>query len=182
MKTRIKSRQSLPSCAMLFALCGSAAAQQPAKVAADRISNGRLLYPISARTDVFHQGLRDLGYIEGKNIVIEWRFAEGKLDRLSALAAELARLKSMRSSPAVRKRRAPLRRQLLRFPSYHDRIPILWETVLSPALRGPAGILLGCQSFPELSGKRLELLKEIVPRFPMWPFFGIQPIQATSKR
>src|SRR6476661_987483 len=49
--------------------------------------------PLSARTEAFRQGLRDLGYVEGKNIVIEWRSWEGKLDRQRAFAAELVRLK-----------------------------------------------------------------------------------------
>src|SRR5262245_58564558 len=48
---------------------------------------------MSARIETFRQGLRELGYIEGKNIVIEWRYAEGKLDRLPALVVELMRLK-----------------------------------------------------------------------------------------
>src|SRR3990172_3361560 len=70
-----------------------AQAQQPAKIR--RIGYLILgpLFPISDRTEAFRQGLRALGYVEGKNIVIEWRSAERKLDRLPTLAAELVRLK-----------------------------------------------------------------------------------------
>jgi putative tryptophan/tyrosine transport system substrate-binding protein len=80
--------------AILLALCLPASAQQPTK--GPRI--GYLTADSrSARADVraaaFRQGLRELGYVEGKNLVIEWRSAEGKLDRLPALAAELVRLK-----------------------------------------------------------------------------------------
>ena len=83
----------LTLCAMLLALCSSAQAQQPTKV--PRIG---YLSPTSpsvspARIEAFRQGLRELGYVEGKNIVIEYRYAEGKFDRLPALAAELVRLK-----------------------------------------------------------------------------------------
>src|SRR5438093_713565 len=67
-------------------------AQQPGKV--PRIGYLGLNSPSvnSARIEAFRQGLRELGYVEGKNIVIEWRHHEGKLDRLPALAAELVRL------------------------------------------------------------------------------------------
>ena len=78
---------------MLLALGGTAQAQQPGKI--PRI--GFLIASSSsanpARIAAFQHGLRELGYVEGKNIVIEWRSAEEKLDRLSALAAELVRLK-----------------------------------------------------------------------------------------
>ena len=79
--------------AMLFALCSSAEAQQPTKVPRIGYLTGASLSAIAARIEAFRQGLRELGYVEGKNIVIEWRSAEGKLDRLPALAAELVRLK-----------------------------------------------------------------------------------------
>jgi putative ABC transport system substrate-binding protein len=77
---------------VLFALCGPASAQQATKVS--RIGFLATVSPstISERVEAFRQGLRELGYVEGKNIVIEWRYAEGKADRLSGLAAELVRL------------------------------------------------------------------------------------------
>jgi len=80
-------------CGVLIALCGSAEAQQPKKV--PRIGFLSAVSPstISARLDAFRQELRELGFVEGKNIVIEWRSAEGKSDRLPGLAAELVRLK-----------------------------------------------------------------------------------------
>ena len=77
-------------CAMLFALCGPASAQQPTKVPRIGYLGGTSL---PARTAAFQQGLRELGYVEGKNIAIEYRYAEGKFDRYPALAAELVRLK-----------------------------------------------------------------------------------------
>jgi putative tryptophan/tyrosine transport system substrate-binding protein len=83
----------LALCAMLFALCFFAEAQQPKKV--PRI--GFLIAPsrsfFSSRADGFRQGLHNLGYVEGKNIVIEYRYAEGKFDPLPELAAELVSLK-----------------------------------------------------------------------------------------
>src|SRR5499426_3425908 len=83
----------LTLCAMLFALCVSAEAQQPKK--APRIGYLSATSPSvnPTRIEAFRQGLRELGYVEGKNIVIEWRYAEGKLDRLPGLVVELIRLK-----------------------------------------------------------------------------------------
>jgi putative tryptophan/tyrosine transport system substrate-binding protein len=80
-------------CALLFALGLPAGAQQPNKTPRIGYLSSTSASGTASRIKAFHQGLRELGYIEGKNIVIEWRFAEGKLDRLPALAAELVRLK-----------------------------------------------------------------------------------------
>src|SRR4029434_4782975 len=90
MKTKITV---LTLCAILFALNYSASAQQTAKL--PRIGHLIVASPSasSARFEAFRQGLRELGYVEAKNIVIEWRSAEEKLDRLPALVADLVRLK-----------------------------------------------------------------------------------------
>jgi putative ABC transport system substrate-binding protein len=98
-----KTVMRLTLCAMLLALCAFAEAQQPKKV--PRIGFLAANFPSTnlARIEAFQQGLRDLGYVEGKSIVIEWRYAEGKLDRLPALAAELVRLNELyRLVPARR--------------------------------------------------------------------------------
>src|SRR5262245_3473081 len=79
--------------AMLFTLCHSVEAQQPTKVSRIGYLTGPTTDGQLDRIEAFRQGLRELGYVEGKDIVIEWRSAEGKLDRLPARAAELVRLK-----------------------------------------------------------------------------------------
>ena len=73
--------------AMLLALSFSASAQQSTKVPQIGYLGGVSLSANTARHESFRQGLRELGYVEGKNIVIDWRSADGKLDRLPALAA-----------------------------------------------------------------------------------------------
>ena len=75
---------SLALCALLLALCASAHAQQPTKVLRIGYLSANSRSAVSTRTDAFRQGLRELGYVEGKNIVIEWRYAEGKPNRLPA--------------------------------------------------------------------------------------------------
>ena len=121
---------------------------------------------LSARTEAFRQGLRELGYVEGKNIVIEWRYAEGKLDRLRELAAELVRLKvDVIVTAAPSSTRAA--------KEATSTIPILMggiggdpvEAGFVASLARPGGNVTGLTALAEeLSGKQLELLKEIVPR------------------
>src|SRR5215510_5626986 len=81
----------LSLCAMLFALGVSAQAQQPAKIPRVAYLSNARFSEIPYRVEGFRQGLRELGYIEGKNIVVEWR--EGTNDQVPALVAELIRLK-----------------------------------------------------------------------------------------
>ena len=78
---------------MLLAVGVTAQAQQPKKIPRVGFLSATSPSTIAARIEAFRQGLRELGYVEGKNIVVEYRYAEGKLDRLSELAAELVRLK-----------------------------------------------------------------------------------------
>jgi putative tryptophan/tyrosine transport system substrate-binding protein len=150
--------------AMLLALGLPASAQPQAKV--PRI--GYLTPSISANRslrEAFRQGLRDLGYVEGKNIVIEWRANEGKLDRNPALAAELVRLKvdlivaiGSGEIRAAKEATATIPIVMVRGGD-----PVGSGYVAS--LAQPGGNITGLALLrPELSGKRLELLKEIVPK------------------
>ena len=79
-------------CAMLFALCPSAPAQQPKKIPRIGVLGATSPATIASRLEAFRQGLREVGYVEGKNILIGYRYADGKLDRVPALAAEMVRL------------------------------------------------------------------------------------------
>jgi len=79
--------------AVLLAVGVTADAQQPTKIPRIGFLIGTSPTANAARVEAFRQGLRELGYVEWKTIVIEWRYAEGKLDRFPALAAELVRLK-----------------------------------------------------------------------------------------
>ena len=95
-RRRIQNRKwvGIVALAVILAMCGARAeAQQPTKIPRIGILIAPPRPPISARVEAFRQRLRELGYVEGKNIVIEYRYAEGKLERLSDLAAELVRLK-----------------------------------------------------------------------------------------
>ena len=178
-----KSVLCVALCALLFALCLSAEAQQPKKI--PRI--GYLgVNPRSvnlARIEAFQQGLRELGYSEGKNIVIEWRSAEGKVDRLPALASELVRLKVdiIVTNGPISTRSAKQATATIPIVMTFDDDPVGNGFVDSHAR--PGGNITGLSTLsPEISGKQLELLKEVVPRLSRVAVFGssIQPGNAQS--
>jgi putative ABC transport system substrate-binding protein len=156
---------SFALCAMLLALCASAEAQQPARIPRIGFLFGSSLSANSARHEAFRQGLRELGYVEGKNIVIDWRSAEEKLDRLPALAADLVYLKvdiivTGGSSPT---RAAKEATTTIPIVMAQDADPVGSGFVAS--LARPGGNITGLSTLaPELSGKRLEILKEVVPK------------------
>jgi len=101
---------------VLLTTAPPAKAQQPAKIPRIGYLTAGSLSAESARIKAFRQGLREFGYVERKNIVIEWRSAEGKLDRLPALAAELVRLRVEVIVTAGPIQLVPPRKQLSRFP------------------------------------------------------------------
>src|SRR6266545_5068798 len=142
-----------------------ALAQQPKKVARIGFLAAVSHSANSARFEAFRQGLRELGYVEDKNIVIEWRYAEGKLDRLPALAAELVRLKVdvIVSGGSTATRPAKEATNTTPIVMAQDTDPVGSGFVAS--LARPGGNITGLATLaPELSGKQLELMKEIVPR------------------
>jgi putative tryptophan/tyrosine transport system substrate-binding protein len=156
---------SVALCAMLFALCFPAHAQQLGKV--PRIGYLIATSPsvIPARIEAFRQGLSELGYVEGKNIVIDYRYAEGKLDRLPELAAELVGLKVdviVTAGPTDTKTAKEATRTIPIVMTW-DYDPVASGFVTS--LARPGGNITGLSMLaPELSGKQLELLKETVPK------------------
>jgi ABC-type uncharacterized transport system substrate-binding protein len=154
----------LALCALLFALCFSAAAQQPTKIPQIGYLTGAHLSAITNRTDAFRRGLRELGYVEGKNIVIEWRSAEGKFDLLPVLAAELVRLKVDVIVTGGEAATRPAKEATATIPIVmtQDDDPV--GTGFVASLARPAGNITGLSTLaPERSAKRLELLKEMIP-------------------
>jgi putative ABC transport system substrate-binding protein len=151
--------------AMLFALCLSAQAQQSKKIARIGFLSATSASSQSLRVEAFRQGLRELGYVEGKNIVIEWRFAEGKADRLRELVAELVRLKVdviVTGGPPPT-RAAKQATSTIPIVMAFDDDPV--GSGFAASLARPGGNITGLSTyFPEISGKQLELLKEIIPK------------------
>ena len=167
---------------VVFGFCAAAGAQQPGKVPQIGFLMGTFPSANTARIEALRQGLRELGYMEGKNIVIEYRWAEGKFDRLPDLAAELVRLKVdviVTSGPAT----------TLPAKAATKTIPIVMGFDNDPVGNGfvanlarPGGNITGLSNLaPDISGKQLELLKEIVPRLSRVAAFGNSNEPANSR-
>jgi len=151
--------------AVLLALSFSSEAQQPGKIPrVGYVAAGGDPDNPGSLVEAFRQGLRELGYIEGKNILVEFRYGEGKRDHILSLVAELVQLRVdvlvVTSLTSIRAAKQATKT-----------IPIVMVTVQDPvdtgiveSLARPGGNITGVTTLArELSGKRLELLKEVVP-------------------
>jgi len=150
-------------CLMAALSAHSAEAQRPNRIA--RLGILRTGAPPDPLIDAFRQGLRELGYIEGKNVIVEYRWAEGKNERLAELATELVRIKVdviIAAGPGP----------ILAAKQATNKIPIVMPVVINPVGSGlvqrlahPGGNLTGLTSqTDELLGKWMELIKEILPK------------------
>jgi len=133
------------------------------------------------RLDAFRQSLRELGYVEGKNIIIEYRYADGKSERLTELAEELVRLKlDILVVPNDTTARAAKKST--------ETIPVVMASSGNPigtgviaSLARPGGNITGLTSYTaELLGKRLQLLKEVLPKVSRFAFLNDATREATS--
>ena len=171
--------------AILLVLINVAEAQQPERIPHIGFLGVNSPSTISARIDAFRQGLRELGYVEGKAIVIEYRWAEGDFDRLPSLAGELVRLKVdiiVTVGPADT-RAAEKATSTIPIVMGYDNDPVASRFVKT--LARPGRNITGLSTLsPELTGKRLELLKEVVPKLSRVAILGssTQPGNAQSLR
>ena len=167
---------------VLLATASLAEAQQPTKVSRIGYLAGTVPDAQRPRIEAFRQALRELGYVEGKNVVIESRYAEGKLDRRRALVTDLVRLKVdviLTAGPG----------DTLAAKGATNTIPIVMAQDPDPvgsgfvaSLARPGGNITGLSTLaPEISGKRLELLKEIVPRLFRVAVFGTSTNPGTTQ-
>jgi putative tryptophan/tyrosine transport system substrate-binding protein len=117
------------------------------------------------RLDSFRQGLRALGHVEGQNIIIEYRFTDGKFDRLPELAAELVRLKVDLLIANTTNAAVAAKTVTREIPIFFIGVSAPVEAGLIDSLPRPGGNITGLTNIaPALAGKRLELLKETVPK------------------
>lgn len=139
-------------------------AQQASKVPRIGVLWGYSPSDVSRFAESFREGLRRVGYVEGRNIALEERWSEGRSDRLPSLAAELVRLNVdiivAASTPAGRAAQEATRTIPIVLTLVTDPV----EAGLAASLAGPGGNVTGMSLMtPELSGKRLALLKEVIP-------------------
>jgi putative ABC transport system substrate-binding protein len=167
-KSAIQNRKLVGLSVITFVLvvCAAAAeAQQTKKVPRIGFLSTNSPSDISARVEGFRQGLREIGYVEGQNIAVEYRWAEGKVDRLPKLAAELVSHKVeiivTHGEAAIR----ALKQATKTIPIVVGVTGDLVVTGHAASLARPGGNITGfVDTSPDLSGKRLELLKEILPK------------------
>jgi ABC-type uncharacterized transport system substrate-binding protein len=160
---------------VLFALSVRVEAQQLGKIprigflAISSVSNSET----ALRHDAFRQGLHDLGYVEGKNINIEYRYADGKLERLPELAEELVRLKVDLLVAANATAAQAAKKSSTTIPVVMVVAGDPFGTGLVASLARPGGNVTGLYQYsPELVGKRLELLKEVLPKVTRFAFLN----------
>src|SRR5262249_51901921 len=149
---------------VLLISASSAHAQQSVKIARIGYLGAASSTPNLARVQAFRQGLREIGYIEGKDIIVEYRYADQNSDRLPALVSELVGLKVGIIVSGGSSVTRPAREATASIPIVmtNDSDPVGDGFVAS--LARPGGNVTGLSNFaPELSGKRLEILKEVVP-------------------
>ena len=153
-------------------MIGSVEAQQ-AKIPQIGFIGGASASFLADRLDAFRRGLRDLGYEEGKNIVLEYRYGDGKLDRLPELAAELVQRKVdviVSGGPSAT-RPAKAATNTIPIVLAFDNDPVGNGFITS--LARPGGNITGLSTLaPEISGKQVELLKEILPKLSRVAVFG----------
>jgi len=153
--------------AVLFALGVRAEAQQATRTARIGFLGGMSASTFAERMGVFRQQLRELGYVEGKNIVFEERWADGKLDRLPDLSSDLVGRKVDvlvtfgGTGPAMAAKKATTTIPIVMAAGGSDPV----GTGLVASLARPGGNITGlANSFTELRGKQMELLKETIPK------------------
>src|SRR5215510_3981860 len=151
--------------AMLFALCGPVNAQQSGKIFRIGFLDNSTASGIAVLLDAFRQELGKLGWIEGKNIAFEYRFAEGKNDRLPELAGDLVRVKVDLIVAASGPSAIAAKQATTTIPIVMTSPPDPVAVGLVASLARPGGNVTGNSSLsPELNGKRLEILKDAVPK------------------
>ncbi|HEY7220916.1 MAG TPA: ABC transporter substrate-binding protein [Candidatus Binatia bacterium] len=184
-KSAIQNRKSVGLSLIAFVLVVAVAvaqAQQPKKVPQVGYLSASSASEALPRTEAFHRGLRELGYVEGNNIVLEFRYADGKFDRLPALVGELVRLKVdaiVSAGPSVTR---PAKEATTTIPIVMTNDPDPVGSGFVKSLAQPGGNVTGLTNLArELSGKRLEVLKEILPKVARVAILGTSDIPGNAQ-